>query len=316
MHVSEAGDGDFGRAFGHAMSVGAGAVGLSLAWDEIEARPGVYKNRWLPIANAFYGPRKTRVSLVIQIVDTVRARLPKDLEGKAYDDPKVIARLKRCLTWVLTQVKDVRLTSLSLGNEIDGVLGTDAKAWAAYTRLFEAGRAHVRKTRPRLPVAATMMYAGLVGRTKGWARRLNREADVVLVTYYPLRADFRIQPLKHLDEVFKTLTTLYPKKPIHFGEIGCPSGAVLGSSLAHQEAFIRRLFVLWDRYAARVPLISYCWLTDTSAAALRTYETYYGSKDPRFLDYLATLGLRTNAGHGADKPAFKALRAAAKARGF
>ncbi len=316
MHVSSAADGDFGRAYGHATSIGIDAVGLAVAWDEIEAQPGVFKSRWLPIANGFYGPRTMRVSLVLKVLDTTQVRLPKDLRGKAYDDPVVIARFQTFLTWVLGQVKDLRLTSLSLGNEVGGVLGADPKAWAAYTRLFEAGRTHIRTTHPKLPIGCTLTYGSLTGGTRTWASRLNLQADVILLTYYPLRAGFRLQPLKHLDEAFRTATTLYPNKPIHFGEIGCPSGTVMGSSLAHQDKFITRLFTLWDRYRARVPLVSYCWLTDTSAAAIERYKKYYRSSDPRFVDYLATLGLRTHAKGGTDKPAFKTLRAAAKARGF
>lgn len=316
MAVSEAEDGDFDRALAHARSVGVEAVGLSVAWDEIEAKPGVYESKWLPIANAFYGPRKIKLELVLKTLDTVRNRFPKDLKGKRYDDPVVIERFRRFLTWVLAQIDDVELSSFSLGNEVDGVLGTDPRAWAAFTRLFEAGRAHVKKTHPDLPVAVTVMYAGLTGGSKTVAKRLNRDADIVLLTYYPLEADMSIQPLSHLDEVFKTLVALYLDKPIVFGEIGCPSGTVMGSSPEHQKAFIERLFVNWDKYRKQVPHISYCWLTDTSKEALEKYKVYYGSANPNFVDYLATLGLRTHEGHGKDKPAFKALRAAAKARGF
>lgn len=316
VHISEAADGDFGRAYAHAMEAGTDVVGLSVAWDEIERTPGVFKSKWLPIANAFYGPRKMKVALVLKTLDTVRKRFPEDLRSKPYDDPLVLKRFERFLTYVMNAIPNVQLSSLSLGNEVDGVLGADPKAWAAYTRFFETGRAHLKKRHPALAVGVTVMYGGLTGPMKAQTKALNRLADVILLTYYPLKGDFKIQPLAHLDAAFQSLTTLYPKRPIHFGEIGCPSGTIMGSSLEHQARFVERMFQLWDRYHARVPHMSYCWLTDTSKAALETYKTYYGSANPRFIDYLATLGLRTHAGSGEDKPAWKVFKREAKARGF
>lgn len=316
IHVSEASDGDFGRAYAHAKSVGLGVVGLSVAWDEIERAPGKFESKWLPIANAFYGPEQMPVSLVLKTLDTTQNRFPKDLRTRRMDDPVVVKRFTAFLDYVFTQIPQVKLTSLSLGNEIDGVLRADPLRWAQYTKLFEAGRAHVKKTRPHLAVGTTIMYSGHVGATKAFAQRINRTADVVLLTYYPLDAKMRVRAVGHVHEAFRQMTALYPEKPIHFGEIGCPSGKVVGSSPKHQAAFVTAMFAAWDRHAARVPLVSYCWLTDTSDDALDRYKKYYGSADPRFVDFLATLGLRSREGAGEDKPAFVALQEAATRRGF
>ncbi|MDJ0976780.1 MAG: hypothetical protein QNJ98_20155 [Planctomycetota bacterium] len=316
IHVSEAEDGDFGRAYAAAKSVGTEVVGLSVAWDEMEKRPGKYASKWLPIANAFYGPEKMRVGLVLKILDTTQNRMPADLKKLPFDDPRVVKRLNALLTWMFTQIPNLELTSLSLGNEVDGVLGEDRKRWRAYTRMFNAARTHVRQSHPNLPVSVTVMYDGIVKRsTDALAQALYEQADIVLLTYYPL-GKTKIRPVAHLREVFRELTTRYPKKPIHFGEIGCPSGSVLKSSLEHQRRFIAELFRVWDSYASRVPLIAYCWLTDTSPESLETYKKYYGSSDPQFVDFLATLGLRYREGGGKDKPAFTQLRTEARRRGF
>jgi hypothetical protein len=51
-------------------------------------------------------------------------------------------------------------------------------------------------------------------------------------------------------------------------------------------------------------------------ARLTIYIDDLRVSDPTFLSYLGTLGLRTHAGSGTDKPAFAALMAQAKARGW
>ena len=316
LHVSEAADKDFGRAFAHARSAGFQALGLSVHWDDLEPSPGAYKDKWLAIANAFYAPNKIKVSLVIGTLDTARVRLPADLKDKAFDDPVVVRRFQNLLDWVFTKIPDLQLTSIGIGNEVDGVLGTSAEKWAAYTRFFEAARTHIRKTHKKLPVGSVVMYSGHSGKARRYAQRLNKHADVVLVTYYPLDEKIQVRDPKHVHEVCEAMVKAYPGKLIHMAEIGCPSGTTVGSSEAKQEAFVREMFKAWDQHAKAIPLMSYCWLTDTSKASLRTYAKYYGSSDPRFLDYLATLGLRTHDGHGKDKPGFVAFREEARARGW
>jgi hypothetical protein len=316
LHVSEAADKDFGRAFAQARKTGFQALGLSVHWDDLEPQPGEYKDTWLAIANAFYAPNKIQVSLVIGTLDTARNRMPKDLQDKSFDDPVVVKRFRKLLDWVFTQIPDLQLTSVGIGNEVDGVLGTDKDKWAAYTRFFEAARTHIRKSHRKVPVGSVVMYGGHSGEAKAYARRLNKHADVVLVTYYPLDEKFQVRDPKHVHEVCDTLVKTYPNKPIHLAEIGCPSGTRVGSSEAKQAEFVREMFKAWDTHAKSIPLMSYCWLTDTSKASLEIYAKYYGSADPRFLDYLATLGLRTHEGHGVDKPAFVAFQEEARARGW
>ena len=50
--------------------------------------------------------------------------------------------------------------------------------------------------------------------------------------------------------------------------------------------------------------------------AWRWAEEYYRVKGGAFADFIGTLGLRTYKGSGADKPAFIALKAEAKKRGW
>jgi len=55
--------------------------------------------------------------------------MPADLAGTPFDDPAFIQRFKALLDYVLAQIPDLQLTSLAIGNEIDGYLGADKEAF-------------------------------------------------------------------------------------------------------------------------------------------------------------------------------------------
>ena len=135
IDVTDPADGDYDAALSTAIDAGAEALSLSLFWDDLEKSPGVYEPNpnFLEIANAYYPTRNIAVDLVINPIDTNQARLPEDLENLPFDDPAVIERFKNLLDYIFTQIPDLDLISLSIGNEIDGYLGTDAQKWAEYT---------------------------------------------------------------------------------------------------------------------------------------------------------------------------------------
>jgi len=60
----------------------------------------------------------------------------------------------------------------------------------------------------------------------------------------------------------------------------------------------------------------FVWLSDQPPETVRWAEKYYGAKGGAFADFIGTLGLRTYSGSGTDKPAFVALKAEAKKRGW
>jgi hypothetical protein len=103
-------------------------------------------------------------------------------------------------------------------------------------------------------------------------------------------------------------------EPLYLLEAGYPSSDVLGSSQSKQADFIREMFETWDTHRSQLKLVNFIWLHDISPAQVKSYTKYYGLSSKGFAEYLGTLGFR---GHdGEDKQAFKALREAAKARGW
>jgi hypothetical protein len=83
-----------------------------------------------------------------------------------------------------------------------------------------------------------------------------------------------------------------------------------------QATFVRELYRTWDENAARMPLVTFFTIHDYSPARVDDFAANYGVSDPKFKDYLGTLGLRTFGGHGTDKPGWAALVDGAHARGW
>jgi hypothetical protein len=289
IHINETEDGDYDQAVEKAKATGAESVSLSVFWDEIETAPGTFQPdpNYLEIANQYYPPHDLGVSLVISVLDTTKIRLPDDLKGKALDDPEVITRFKDLLDFIATQIPDLQLTSLAIGNEIDGVLGQDQKAWNAYHAFLKETSRHARALWPGVPVGTKITYEGLTGLMQENAQFLNRESDVIMVTYYPLVGDFTVQNPEVVHEDLDQLVRIYPQKKIYITEIGYPTSPVINSSPEKQASFIREIFAAWDQHADHIPVLSYSWMTDLSPGSVSNLERYYGVSTPALGNFCA-----------------------------
>ncbi|MBA4192119.1 MAG: hypothetical protein C0467_29430 [Planctomycetaceae bacterium] len=314
--VNEPENKKFDAAFAKARDAGLQVFSLKLDWDDVEKKPGKFESPWPKIVNQVFPPQKIRVSLRIAVLDTVNNRVPADIRGKPLSDPAVVARFHALADWVLGEMPDVEFADIAIGNEVDGVLGADAEKWKQYGEFFKATRTHIRKKLPKTPVGVSVMFNGLTGPTAKLAAGLNKDADVVMVSYYPLNADFTIKPVNAVEADFAAVCKAYPKRPVHFVEAGCPSGTKCGSSEEKQKQFVEHLFRAWDRHADQVKLVMFVWLNDVPDEMVKWCEKYYKINNPAFLDYIATLGLRTFKGSGTDKLAYTALKELAKARGW
>ena len=115
---------------------------------------------------------------------------------------------------------------------------------------------------------------------------------------------------------FQTVCTQYAERSIYYTECGYSSGAQCGSSEEKQKRFVEEVFRAWDSHAEQIGQVMFIWLSDQSPEMVRWAQKYYGVNGGAFADYIGTLGLRTYKGAGTDKPAFIALIAEAKKRGW
>lgn len=268
----------------------------------------------MQIADQFYPAQRIKVSLEINPIDTNNVRLPKDLSGKAWNDPMVIERFQKLLDWVFTQIPKLELVSLTIGNEIDASLGNDIPRWQQYEAFFKVAAAHARKLRPGLKVGAKVTLTPLLKAAPNPAKSLNDHTDLLLTTYYPLMLDFTVKPPTVVPEDLKKLAEAYRGRTIYLLEAGYPSGALCKSSEEKQAEFVRALFAAWDTHRDQIKLVCFTWLTDLSPESVTQFTRYYGTSQTGFAEYLRTLGLVTHS--GTEKRAFGELVAEAKRRGW
>ena len=295
---------------------GVQVIPLAIFWDDIEQTPGVYTPdpNWLATANQYYSANDLQVALTLSVIDTVSLRVPHDLQNLAFDDPQMIRRFNAFLDYVATQIPDLYLTSLTIGNEIDYFLGNNQQAWTAYETFYQETGHHAREVFSDVPVGTKTTVGSLTAEKATYVQSINQYSDVILLTYYPLDDRFAVQSPGSVHDDFARVVKAYPAKDIYLMEVGYPSGEKNNSSHEKQAAFIHELFLAWDEYAERIKFISYTWMNDPSDVVLRNMEKYYGSSDAGFISCLATLGLRTN--QGEDKTAFRQWQKEAAIRGW
>ena len=313
-HGITEGANEFGVAFALAREAGLEFIELPLAWDSVESAPGRFHSNILTIANAFFPARNVKVFLTVNPIDTNNLRMPADLKNKAFDDPEVIERYRRLLDYVLDQAGQLDLIGFGIGNEIDAYLANHKSRWQQYQKFYEAGRRYIKNKRPELKVGTKAMMYGHIASHTAALKEMNRNSDLIMVTYYPLKEGFRVHDPAVVHDHFKRLTDIYAGKPISMLEAGYPASRYLGSSEQKQVEFIRELFAAWDHHRSQILHMNFMWLHDVSDAKLEEFERYYRISSKAFIEFLATLGLRTY--QGKDKPAFQELKRQVQARSW
>ena len=264
----------------------------------------------------FYPAEKTPIDLILRPIDTNHVSMPADLIGKKFDSPEVISRFERMVDYVLVSTPKVTLNSVAIGNEVDAELAGNTTSWSQYGRFLNAVIAHVHGLHRGMKVGVVVTLDGLTGPRAAMSKELNANTDIVIVTYYPLNADFTVKDPGVVRHDFDTLTRIYPNKPIVMVEAGYPSSAICKSSERKQAEFVGNVFAAWDAHKSQIRSITFSWLYDLPQSTVDTFNKYYGVSLPAFGEFLRTLGLRAYAGHGVDKPAFVSLSRDAHSRGW
>jgi len=306
----------YDSAFIACRNLGMKQTGLFFAWTSIETSPGVFDFSYLDIANVYYPAYNTAVDLTIAPIETNHLEVPSDLANYPLDNPIVINRFKILLDSVFAHVPSLQLSSLEIGSEVDIYLGSDPAKWTQYTNFYSAVSAYAKTLRSNVKVASEATFDGLTGNSFNFIQALNTFSDFIAVSYYPLYTDFTVKPVSSIPIDFARIIELYPSKPIYFTQYGYPSSALCGSSNTLQLQFVQQTFTSWDYYASNIRMIDFTWMHDLSPASINHYSTYYGITDTKFLDFLGSIGLRTYAGSGTDKPAYNELICQANLRGY
>lgn len=306
----------YSDALAIARGAGSEVVSLSLNWDEIESSPGVYSNPYLVAQNAAMRGSSLQLSLRIRPVDTNGAHQPNDLKAKSFAHPEVADRFKRLMDFVLAQLGDSRIVSISIGNEIDVAFGLDQRMWADYKSFYDSVVSYLHLKYPAIRLGVAMSFDGLTTYARDFALAMNEKSSVIMVNDYPMFPGYLVKDPSSVRVSFDLLARLYPDRPIHFTEIGYPSSPVNFSSDDKQKSFVDEVFKAWDAHAAQIEYLSFSWLTDLPQSRVDDYRKYYNISGLGFGEFLRTLGLRSYPGSGTDKAAFQALKYNAYQRGW
>jgi hypothetical protein len=334
LEINAPEDDDYYAALVRAREAGVEITNVSLGWDDLEIPPPTadagtdadpdaasdagptYFNASLHVANLVLPAVGLAASVTVRTVDSNGSHVPADLAQRSFDDPAVLARFNAAQDYLLGELPDLSIAVYVIGNDVDVSFGEDATKYAAYKTFFDGASAYAKQKRPGLKVGAAATLAGLVGPRSAELSSLNASSDYVVVTYSPVASDFTARDPASARQDFALLAQIYPNKPIYVREARYPSSGALGSSAEKQADFVRAMFAAWDERRASVSVVTFFPMHEYRQPALDALTRYYGSSDPRFVEYLRTLGLRAASGAGADKPAFGALASEAKRRGF
>jgi len=313
--VSESTNG-FQEDFAVAQQAGIQVAELSLAWDAVEIADGVYQDPdGLLAATAFYAANNIKLMLTFAVINTNQRTTPDHLDQYDWNASELIEAFNNMTDFVLAELPDdVVVVGVSIGNEVDLFLTIDE--WTPYGEFVAAARTHLHVDNAQLNVGVkTTVYGGLFGLTGPFIRALNEHTDVVMLNYYLMDQYFEVHAPLTVHNDFTLISGNFPGREIWLTEVGYQSGEEFCSSSEDQQAsFYHEVFIAWDFHRYFFAYLMVDWLNDASEAQLAEWEAYYGSSDPAFLEYLGTLGLRTNAGE--DKNAWLQLLAETAPRGW
>lgn len=282
---------NYNNAFAKAKELWISFVPLSLSWDDIEISKNNYKNDYLSIANSFYPKNNTKLALNISPIDTNNLRLPKDLKNKEFNDKEVIDRFKKVLDYIISETKDIDFVSISIWNEIDSYLWNDKEKWKGYEIFFKETSQYLKSKKKWIKVWTKIRFDSL---DKYEIKSINKYSDVLMITYYPLNADFTVKNISNINKDFEKLKKLFPKKEIQILELWYPSWKYTNSSEDKQSKFFSEVFKSWDKNKDVIKVINIDWLHDKSQKDIEYFEKYYWLKDKVFADFLWTLWIMNN----------------------
>lgn len=298
-------------------------VALHVAWTSIETQKETYEDpgNSLTLLNDVVNNNDLKFSLTIRPIDITGKTVPSDLATTRFNDPEMIQRFKNLLDFVLTRVSYQRLTSLQVGNEIDGYNTSleDPEFWSDYGIFLTQINAYLDASYPGLKMGYTGTFHGM---TKGPLKELGvftalaTAVDILGVTYYPINSDFSVMSPDVINNDLNTLIAEFPSSTIYLQEVGYQTSETNQSSNIKQSQFVCDFFSAWDDHTEAIQLVNWVRLNDVSATYAQELAGPYDINGEGFTEYLRTLGLRTYDGEGTDKEAFGTLVKEATKRGW
>jgi hypothetical protein len=220
----------------------------------------------------------------------------------------MLDRFKTFVDSVKNHTPNLEVKAVYVGNEIDMYLQDNTDQWNKFAAFYQGAIAHIKDT------WGQDIKTGTIGTMDGLVQeslvaefsKLHQHSDVVAVTYYPMNDNFEVEGQEEISGDFDKLVELYGDKEIVLVECGYPTSSSNASSDDKQLEFVQAIFSAWDKHASKISHIDFTWLFDLSLAEANELNEFYMVPDNRFVEYLRTLGFRTNDGQA--KPAYDQLK--------
>ena len=313
--INEGKNTDYITAIEQAKELGVDFVPIALTWDMIEMSPNQYNDEFLDLINWMYSSQDIEIMLQIAPIEHRVNRMAPDLKEKPFDDPEVILRFNKMIDYFYEKTPDIKIMSMAIGSEIDAHMDTPER-WNAYESFYKQVTEHIKnKERWKdIPIGVKTMFTGITEQHINEIMSINKHSDVIMVTYYPLASDFTFRDPSDVDADMQLVIEKAGGKPIYFLEVGYSSGNVVKSSPEKQKRFVIEVFKAWDKHAEYIRAINFVWMHDVLDEDVLHYNEYYGTSDPKFSNYLGTLGLKHN--DGKPKNAWITLEEESEKRGW
>jgi hypothetical protein len=302
------------NAFMQCLNCGIDTFVVFERWNQIESTPGVIDISNLQAELAPIQSLGLKVHLVINTIDTNVLALPGDLldptdptqlaGGRHFDDPVIINRFAAVLDAVVPFLQSNGGFYLSVGNEVNIWLDAHTSEISHFANFVQQARTHAYNLAPNISCGASMTYGAIRYSSPALQPILN-VCDVAVFTHYSMNPDFTPDSPANIPADLDALLNAAGDHPVLLQEVGFPSGyatgSQIGSSQAMQQQFIINLFsALANR--PQIRLAAYMHIADWTESELDTIVGYYGIPDPKFREYMGTLGLLW--ADGSAKPAY------------
>lgn len=299
------------------IALGSRGVSMVARWDQLFDGPNSPTSAWKKLAGSsqLFKTSGRQLLLCLALVDHTLDARPVSLPAN-WNDPVSRAAIEALVDEVFSNFGD-ELYALSFGDELDRYLSlATAKNAADLTALVEHGIDYARKhpaRPPALVVGATFSADALVKGGSSNVTQLLADSDVVVATYYPLDAAFKVRPpstaAQDLDQLIAAVSPTDgdaeagTTRPILLQEVGYPSALENGSAIEQQRAFYEGLFQALAARRERLPFVSVNGLHDLDAARCSAKAGALGAPgNAAAIAAYCSMGLKTAA--GVTKPAF------------
>ena len=291
-----------------ARSAGANGQFSSFQWSELEPNLNQYAaDKLQNFRDAMQYAEANHLQLLVgfQMINTVTREVPAELSTVAWDDVAMIDQFKALLDQLIPYM-GAGVRYISLGNEVDPYFDNGRSSEIPGFHIFvNTIQAYLHTQLPNVKVGVTVTAGGWLGSNVQTWLNLTADTEAMIITYYPLNSDFTVQDPIAPAAAFPDLVQLAGDRDVVLQEVGYPTSSLLNSSEAKQAEFIHQVFAAWRDSGQRIEFLNLFLLHDFSSDLVSALTTYYGISDPKFVAFLATLGLRN--ADNTDKAAWPAV---------